>query len=480
MSETNDSLNERRFRFAIAAIASAAFAGVAIPGQPPGINVVTPAAVGGFSLLWLLRERLDRSSKVLGALALLLVSTFALRSAVWVLTIDLFAALMVAAVATSGTQSWAAVLAAPFRVAKIHRGLTFVLNPVMRRFVRAPVGSLAPVGRGLVGGIALVLTFGSLFISADPAFASFTSEILLPDWDLALIPARIALGVVTMGALGCLALATRLVADGDSIWNDPFERRRLVKAEWATALILLIGLFYLFVVLQLTALFGGHGHVLSESGLTYAEHARQGFFQLSVSAALTLAVIAAATRFAARESIEDQRLLKLLLGALCVLTLVILFSAHTRLALYEDAFGFTRLRLFVHLVILWLAGIFVIVMGAGAMSRGSRAARFVIGFSAVALTTFGFLNPDRMIAERNVDRYALTGHLDVAYLSTLSPDAVPALAELPEPLRSCALAPIARRLSDNKGSLWSFNRGRAAAIRVIEEARPLKSIPECY
>jgi hypothetical protein len=410
----------------------------------------------------------------------LLFSTFALRSAEWVLTIDLVAAFMVAAVATSGTQSWAAVLAAPFRVAKIHRGLTFVLDPVVGRIARSPLENLAPVGRGLLAGLALVLTFGSLFVSADPAFASLTSEILLPDWDLALIPARVALGIVTVGAIGCLAVAPRLATEGEAIWDDPLARRRLVKAEWATALVLLVALISLFVVLQLTVLFGDHSYVLKTTGLTYAEYAREGFFQLVVAAALTLGVVAAATRFAERDSVEDERLLKLLLGALCVLTLVVLVSAHTRLALYEGAFGFTRLRLFVHLVILWLAGIFFIVMGAGAMSKGGRIARFVIGFSAVTLIAFGLLNPDRMIAERNVERFDRTGDLDVAYLSRLSPDAVPALAELPEPLRSCALAPIATRLIDNKGSLWSFNRGRAEAIRVIFGGSPFDPIPKCH
>ena len=68
-------------------------------------------------------------------------------------------------------------------------------------------------------------------------------------------------------------------------------------------------------------------HVLDTAGLTYAEYARSGFAQLLVVAALTLAVIAAARRWAR----DDGRLLNVLLAALCLLTLVVLASALKRL-----------------------------------------------------------------------------------------------------------------------------------------------------
>ena len=80
-------------------------------------------------------------------------------------------------------------------------------------------------------------------------------------------------------------------------------------------------------------------HVLDTAGLTYAEYARSGFAQLLAVAALTFAVIAAARRWAAAAAAAA------LLAALCVLTLVVLASALKRLGLYEETYGFTRLRL---------------------------------------------------------------------------------------------------------------------------------------
>ena len=60
-------------------------------------------------------------------------------------------------------------------------------------------------------------------------------------------------------------------------------------------------LFLAFVAVQATVLFGGHRHVLETEGLTYAEYARQGFWQLLWVSALTLLVLSAVIRVAGRE-----------------------------------------------------------------------------------------------------------------------------------------------------------------------------------
>ena len=116
----------------------------------------------------------------------------------------------------------------------------------------------------------------------------------------------------------------------------------------------LVGLFAAFVALQFATLFGGTEHVLDTTGLTYAEYARSGFAQLLAVAALTFAVLAAARRWA--------RPHRLLLAALCVLTLVVLASALKRLGLYEETYGFTRLRLAAHAALLYLGALFCLVL----------------------------------------------------------------------------------------------------------------------
>ena len=202
--------------------------------------------------------------------------------------------------------------------------------------------------------------------------------------------------------------------------------------EWAIALLALDLTLATFVAVQAAVLFGGHDLILRTDGLTYAEHARRGFFELEAVAALTLGVVAATARWARRDGPGDERLARLLLGLLCALTLVVLASALQRLWLYVDAFGATRLRFLVQAQLLWLAAVFAALLVAGARRAGQRLPRAIVVISALAALLFAASDPDRRIAERNVDRWAETGRLDVRHANVLSADAAPALAALPD------------------------------------------------
>jgi hypothetical protein len=245
--------------------------------------------------------------------------------------------------------------------------------------------------------------------------------------------------------------------------GGPRARRRLTPLEWGIPLAALVALFTAFVSVQLAVLFGGHDHVLETAGLTYAEYARQGFWELLVAGALTLTVVGLAVLLAGTSERRHRLLLRALLGALCALTLVVLVSALHRLRLYEDAYGLTRLRLGAEASALWLGGAFVLVLVAGVIGRVRRnVADVAVAGTAVALVAFSLADPDGLIAGRNVDHWRDTGRIDADYLAGLSADAVPELAELPESLRATALASIRADLqADEPWSSANLARGRA-------------------
>jgi len=318
------------------------------------------------------------------------------------------------------------------------------------------VAVLAAMPRGsrpalTAGGLAALLlaVFVPLFATADAAFAHLL-DAMVPQESADRPVARIALWLTVVALGGALLRAGRT---GPARAGEP-ARRRLAGIEWAVPLALLVALFALFVALQLTALYGGNDYVVRTSGLTYADYARSGFAQLIAAAALTLAVIAAAARWA-----TDGRLLRILVGALCALTLVILASALTRLRLYEAAYGFTRLRLAADAAIWWLAALFALILVAGAARRTRWLPRGVVALSATGIVVFAASNPDGRIAARNVDRYERTGRIDVSVLRDLSPDAAPALRRLPEPLATRTTA----GMCTDSGGLAGFNVGRATA-----------------
>jgi hypothetical protein len=407
------------------ALSAAALAAIVIPGAPPGVGItlvalcIAAAAVSGA------RRSVDLLG--FGAAALVLASFPAILDARWVALVDLFAAWLFATLAVGGPKVVAPL--APFAAV-----------PSIPTLLPESSSRALPAFRAVVIGTSLAVPFAVLFLTADAAFAAIADSAPRPE--LGSIPGRLfTFGVVLLGA-SALALAAAKQLEARTL----LRRRPLAPVEWALPLIVLNVLFSTFVAVQLTVLFGGHDHVLRTSGLTYAEYARQGFWQLLAAAVLTLVVVKGATLFAGPRTRAEQLLLQALLGLLGVLTIVIVASAFHRLRLYESAFGLTRLRLAAEAFALWLGGTFALLLAVGALRRTVTFPRVVLVWAAVALVAFSVANPDARIAQRNVDRWRETGRIDLEYASRLSADATPALSRLPAGLRDEALEKITDEL----------------------------------
>ena len=145
----------------------------------------------------------------------------------------------------------------------------------------------------------------------------------------------------------------------------PQGRRAAHRWEWAVPLGVVVALFVGFLVAQATAMWGGHDYLQRTTGLSYAEYVHQGFGQLTVATFLTVVVVGLTMRRASRATPRDRLLLRLLLGALCVLTLAVVASALYRMSLYQEAFGYTVLRVFVDGFELWLGLVVVFLLVAG-------------------------------------------------------------------------------------------------------------------
>jgi hypothetical protein len=223
------------------------------------------------------------------------------------------------------------------------------------------------------------------------------------------------------------------------------------------------------VAIQLTVLFGGNRHVLDTDGLTYADYARGGFWQLSFVTGLTLVVLAGAARWAPRQSPADRTLLRVILGALAGLTLVIVVSALHRMNLYADTYGLTRLRLLVACCEAWLGLVLLLVLVAGVRIRAAWLPRVAIAAGVLALLGLAAANPDRMIAAYNIKQDRT---VDLVYLGTLSPDAVPALVGLDPARRDCVLGHINLRMPRDDWRGWNLGRERAREIIATDLSGP--------
>ncbi|MEV1286679.1 DUF4173 domain-containing protein [Micromonospora sp. NPDC049679] len=476
-----------------AVVAAAAIGAVSIPLDRPGVGWLVSVLAGTGALAATVRGAVrsgttgapDRTgtaarSRLSAERLLWTVATIGL---IGVGTVRAAGWLFVLCVLTAGVTAGLAVTDG-----RSVRGLLLSGVIVPAAVGRAVPWSVAGVGRGggrVVGrtaitiavSVALLVVFGALFASADPAFAHLLDAVVPT-----LSGAGLARGAFLFPIIGAglLAAAFLLAAPPDLTGLETAASRRVRRLEWAAPVALLDALFAAFVLVQVTHLFGGSDHVLATSGLTYAEYARGGFWQLLAVSVLTVLVIAAASRWAPRQVRADRVLIRLLLGALALLSLVVVASALFRMDVYQQAYGFTRLRLLVSATELWLGLLFVLVLIAGIRLRAPWLPRLVIGTGVLALMGLAALNPDRLIADRNIDRYFSTQRVDVWYLSQLSADAIPALDRLPESLRHCAVTEIDRDLARHRDGWREANVARAQARRLLA-ANPLPDAePDCY
>ncbi|WP_249359311.1 DUF4153 domain-containing protein [Nocardia cyriacigeorgica] len=392
-------------------------------------------------------------------LATALLAVGALRAAGWLFTLCVLAAAAAGSLAAVGPRSVFGLRYDMFAV-PIEAGRSLPWLYAGARRIQGPGRERGTRLAGSVAATALLLAvFVPLLGSADATFAHMV-ESLVPAIDSAAVSQWILMFVIaalgTVGALYVIAGPPRR-ASGDA----PESGRRLRRTEWALPVAALTVLFAVFVAVQFVAMFGGDDYVQRTAGLTYAEYARSGFWQLSTVTILTLIVVAIVLRWAAKDSGPDRLWLRVLLSAVAVLSLIIVASALTRMWTYQQAYGFTVLRLLVLTCELWIGSVYLLVLVAVLRLRYRRLGRAVVGTAMVTLLALAMLDPERIIADKNIDRWQNGHDLDIGYLSGLSADIVPATDRLPAELRAVIADPIRDRLPADTWRSWNYSRATA-------------------
>jgi hypothetical protein len=283
---------------------------------------------------------------------------------------------------------------------------------------RAPLAG--PVVRGLLLAVPLLLVLGALLASADAVFASIF-RVPAPPGEVVMHAVVIAIGAWAMGGL----LRTASVSQPTDIVLD--SPPRLGELEATVVLGALAVLFAVFAVVQAVTALGGAHHVLTTRGLTYADYARSGFFQLLAVSAITLVAL-----LVLRATTAPSRRITVLCHVVVALTLVIVAVAFRRLSLYEHVFGFTMLRLYSQVAAVWIGLVFVALSlhlaGVGRPRNWVPTVAVMLGLAL--LLGLNVANPEAVVVRHNVAHAKATGRFDPAYFSHLSDDAVPTLARL--------------------------------------------------
>ncbi|WP_410604235.1 DUF4153 domain-containing protein [Amycolatopsis sp. lyj-90] len=458
-----------------AAVAAGLIAAVAMPDDPgvgwfvAGLAFAVAVYVADKRARGDAEPHFRLASALWAAVALGLLAVGMFRASVWLNVLCVLAACVAGSLAVVGKRTvntiiydvFAVPIEALLSVPWIGRGLVKLgKKPESRTRPRFLVPVLASAG--------LLLVFVPLLRGADAAFASVVDSVI-PELDPGTF---VRWGFLFVVAAFAVAGACYLLAAPPLPAEDDAPRRRLAhRLEWALPLGVLVALFASFVVVRLVVLFGGSEYVLRTGGLTAAEYARSGFWQLSAITVLTLLLVAAALRWAPKSSVADRAWQRGLLGVLSVLSLVLVASALSRMWTYQQAYGFTVLRLLVEVCELWIGLVFSLVLASLVPLRSSWLPRAAIGAAIAALLGLAVLDPERFIADRNIDRIAHGKTLDTRYLSGFSADVVPAADRLPEPLRSCVLGPVVTGISEDDWRGWNLSRSLARQTPVAAASK---------
>ena len=297
-----------------------------------------------------------------------------------------------------------------------------VVVPVLRPLVPAVSSDTTRTVRRTAGALALAIpTLGvlvALLAAADPVFAG----LLLPDVDGAALLGHVSLWLaITVIVAGITAAAL-----GDAeIERTPGT---FGVVEVTTVLALAAVVLGLFVLSQLVATTDAGRRLVESAGLTPAEYARSGFFQLCWATAVLLGFLAVVRRLGgpATRSAAPVRILS---AAVPVLALGLVAVSLRRMALYDEAFGLTMLRVWVIGAAIWM-GVVLVLLAVRNLGVGGGREWVLCGalICAVGLVVAAdVVDVEAFVVRHNVGRATEGAALDVQYLADLSDDAVPTL-----------------------------------------------------
>ena len=410
----------------VAALAVGLVADQWLRGGSFGLAASVTSAAGAIALG--LAGRLERvQSRVLLVGAAAFGVWFTIRASPWLLWPDLGASLGLLVVASSLSSAGSLFdvsvpeLAGRALQAVLHlgAGAAYVTRPLIQ--ARNRFRSLAPVARGVVIAIPIAALLAALLASADTVFASFFS-LNVDIGQLGLDVTFALVGALSMAGLIRLAAAEPLGSYEGPGW-------RLGATETLIVLAVLDTIFAAFAFAQVLAATGAAAGTLQSAGITYADYARSGFFQLLWVGGITLVVLFAFTRITAQSGRHSKLALTIFGQTAIGLTLLVVAVAFRRLSLYEEVFGFTMLRLYSHIFAVWIAVVFLLL--AADLAGFWQTKRWLIGSVGISglviLLALNFANPEAIVVALNTNHAETTHKIDVSYLSELTSDATPAL-----------------------------------------------------
>jgi hypothetical protein len=268
--------------------------------------------------------------------------------------------------------------------------------------------------------------------------------------------------------------------EGNTVYNKTQWKLFLDPVVLLTVLFLINAIYAIFSFIQFRYLFGGSSFI-APSSFTYAEYARRGFAELIVVTIINFVILIFGLTFVKKESKRIFTAIRAFLTLLVIFTFILLVSAFYRMTVYEQAYGFTYLRIFTQAFMVMLFFLFIINI----IYIWYPKLPIIKSFFIVSLAVYiilNFANVDVIIAKNNINRYFESRQIDTNYLKGLSYDAAPEIQRLfatvkssPDPKEKQMALELSGyfkgRKSDleNQQSWQSFNISKFRAQQIMDK-----------
>lgn len=316
---------------------------------------------------------------------------------------------------------------------------------------------------GTAAALAMVCLLVPVLSSADALFAAVTADLR------AFIRDRFSVGLakVLCGAALTPFLFSLLFSLGHPK-EKPWTQRKAPAADpltFAAILGALAALYLLFLGVQLRGVLGGAAY-LAQRGISYAQWARSGFFQMTGVTAVNLTAILASS-WACRPGGRGGRTVRLLAAAVLAESLALLGCAAWRMTLYVQAYGLSFKRFVTYWGMVMMA--LFLLTAAWKLLRPSRSfCRAAVPLALAGWLVLHCIPVDYLVARDQVDRY-LSGQsptVSVHYLAyALSYDTLSPLSRLDGD----------RTLASFEGDWWS----QGETLGELLETRRAAAAAEC-
>ncbi len=306
--------------------------------------------------------------------------------------------------------------------------LSFVPKTILSLF-SAEIIKKKGIGKILLGialSIPVLLIVVPLLISSDAAFSGLIQTIAENSSNAVL---KIIIGIILAPFIISFCFYSKLE-----------EKKPFVKSSFkgidSTIIIPFLSVisvcYFAYLFSQLAYFFSAfRGFLPDNYAFSLSDYARRGFFEMVIIAVINFAIIFGALLLSTKSEGKMGLPSRLLCLFMSVFTLVIIATALSKMILYIETFGMTRLRITTSAFMLFLAIVFISLVIRLFVPK-IKVLKVALITASVTLIALGFLNVNRVIADYNCWAYkeGFVENMDVKTIYELGDEGVPYLIEL--------------------------------------------------